>query len=227
MSNILEVTNGKKHLYNIIIDESFDNLCENISEFDLIHKNVVIITDSNVRKLYLKNVTDIINSIARNVYTFEFEAGEASKNLNIVNDAYQFLLNRHIERSDFIIALGGGVVGDLAGYVAATYLRGISYIQIPTTLLSQVDSSIGGKTGVDFNQYKNIVGAFHMPKLVYINISTLQTLEPRQFSSGMAEILKAGLIKDSKFYEWTINNFHEINELDCNYLIEMIKLSKL
>ena len=222
MINKLEVKKNKTILYNIIIEDSFEKLCENVAEFDFSHKNVVIITDSNVGRLYLNDVTNIFNSISKNVYKFEFKAGEASKNLNVVNDVYQFLLDNHIERSDFIIALGGGVVGDLAGYVAATYLRGISYIQIPTTLLSQVDSSIGGKTGVDFNHYKNIIGAFHMPKLVYINISTLGTLEKRQFSSGMAEILKAGLIKDSKFYEWTINNFYEINELNNNYLTEMI-----
>jgi 3-dehydroquinate synthase len=113
-----------------------------------------------------------------------------------------------------LVALGGGVVGDLTGYVAATYLRGIAYIQIPTTLLAQVDSSIGGKTGVDFSKYKNMVGAFKMPRLVYMNLSTLATLPERQFYAGMGEVLKSALIKDGMFYEWLINSLYEIYEKD-------------
>ena len=101
-----------------------------------------------------------------------------------------------------LAALGGGVTGDLCGFAAATYLRGIDFIQIPTTLLSQVDSSIGGKTGVDFADYKNMVGAFHMPRLVYTNLETLLTLPAEQFSSGMGEVIKHGLIQDKAYYEW-------------------------
>ena len=106
--------------------------------------------------------------------------------------------------------LGGGVVGDLCGFAAATYLRGVAFMQIPTTLLSQVDSSIGGKTGVDFDAYKNMVGAFHMPKLVFTNINTLQTLPDNQFSAGMGEVIKHGLIKDAAYYEWLLENAADI-----------------
>ncbi len=105
-----------------------------------------------------------------------------------------------------LIALGGGVVGDLTGFAAATYLRGIDFVQIPTTLLSQVDSSIGGKTGVDFDAYKNMVGAFHMPNLVYMNLGTLNTLPERQFACGMGEIIKHGLIQDTTYFTWLKEN---------------------
>ncbi|WP_321025569.1 3-dehydroquinate synthase, partial [Hungatella effluvii] len=121
--------------------------------------------------------------------------------------------------------LGGGVVGDLCGFAAATYLRGISFIQVPTTLLSQVDSSIGGKTGVDFDAYKNMVGAFHMPKLVYTNISTLKTLTDEQFSSGMGEIIKHGLIKDAAYYEWLGEHGEEIGRRDLSVCEEMVQVS--
>ena len=124
--------------------------------------------------------------------------------------------------ADFLLALGGGVCGDLTGFVAATYLRGIDFVQIPTTLLAQADSSIGGKTGVDFDSYKNMVGAFKMPRLVYMNLSVLKTLEERQFYSGFAEVMKSALIKDAPFYEWLIENMYEICERDLNTLEEMV-----
>ena len=123
------------------------------------------------------------------------------------------------------MALGGGVTGDITGFVASTYLRGIDFVQIPTTLLSQVDSSIGGKTGVDFDAYKNMVGAFYMPKLVYINISSLSTLPKRLFLSGMAEILKHGLIKDKEYFDWLCRNQNKICNKDFETLKKMIYFS--
>ena len=122
-----------------------------------------------------------IKDVCSYTTSFVFPEGEASKNLNVVRDLYSHLIKEKFERNDVLIALGGGVVGDLTGYAAATYLRGIDFIQIPTSLLSPVDSSIGGKTGVDFDSYKNMVGAFHMPKLVYMNLSVLKTLSNRQY----------------------------------------------
>ena len=116
-------------------------------------------------------------------------------------------------------------MGDLCGYGAATYLRGISFIQVPTTLLSQVDSSIGGKTGVDFDSYKNMVGAFHMPKLVYSNIASLKTLSEEQFSSGMGEIIKHGLIKDASYFEWLMEHASEIQNRDLTALSQMVLIS--
>ena len=114
------------------------------------------------------------------------------------------------------------MVGDTTGFVAATYLRGVDFVQIPTTLLAQVDSSIGGKTGVDFDQYKNMVGAFYMPKLVYMNVSTLKTLDDRQYYSGMGEVLKHGLIKSASFYEWILDNIYEIHDRNLDILEDMV-----
>lgn len=124
---------------------------------------------------------DLISSKAAKTITFSFEAGEKHKQLKTIEALYEELIINHFDRQDLLIALGGGVVGDMTGYAAATYLRGIDFVQVPTTLLSQVDSSIGGKTGVDFLQYKNMVGAFHQPKLVYINTATLKSLPEREY----------------------------------------------
>ena len=128
-----------------------------------------------------------------------------------------------MDRKGLLVALGGGVVGDLTGFGAATYLRGIDFIQVPTTLLAQVDSSVGGKTGVDFLQYKNMVGAFHQPRLVYMNMSTLQSLPEREFICGMGEILKTGLICDGDFFRFVCQNQETISELDLGMLSKMIR----
>ena len=173
----------------------------------------------------IDQVEEILASCAKEVTRFVFRAGEENKNLNTVQDLYEHLILHHFERKDMLVALGGGVVGDLAGFTAATYLRGVDFVQIPTTLLSQVDSSIGGKTGVDFNCYKNMVGAFHQPKLVYMNLSALKTLTDEQFACGMGEILKHGLIKDQGYYEWTICHRQEIMERSLEVLEEMISRS--
>ncbi|MGN0364853.1 MAG: 3-dehydroquinate synthase, partial [Suilimivivens sp.] len=150
---------------------------------------------------------------------------EENKNLQTVGGLYEHLILHHFDRNDLLLALGGGVVGDLTGFTSATYLRGIDFIQVPTTLLSQVDSSIGGKTGVDFLQYKNMVGAFYQPKLVYMNVSVLRSLPKIQLVSGMAEIIKHGLIKDAAYYQWLKEKQEEILALSPPILEEMIEKS--
>lgn len=211
--------------YNIYIDQSFDELAAKLSELYPDKVKACIVTDSNIEPLYLDEVKESIKSVFSEVHQFVFEAGEQSKNLDTIAEAYEGLTEHRFNRKDVLIALGGGVTGDMTGFIAATYMRGIDFVQVPTTLLSQVDSSIGGKTGVDFKQYKNMVGAFKMPRLVFINTSTLNTLPDLQFASGMAEVLKAGLLKDGNFYEWTINNFLEINEKNPEILTNMIRRS--
>ena len=156
------------------------------------------------------------------VYIFTIPAGETNKNLDVVQTVYTYLIEEHFERRDMIVALGGGVVGDLAGFTAATYLRGIDFIQVPTSLLAQVDSSIGGKTGVDFAKYKNMVGAFHMPRLVYINIDTLSTLSVRLFNSGFGEIIKHGLIKNREYFDYLDTNYEHIKTLEPEYIMETV-----
>lgn len=222
MSQRLEVLYNKKPCYDIIIENSFDKLCNEVEKLDTIDKKICIITDSIVGPIYLNEVMHLLEPICKNVDSYTFHAGEGSKNLNTANQIYNFLIEHNYDRKDILIALGGGVVGDLTGFVSATYLRGIDYIQIPTSLLAQVDSSIGGKTGVDFNHYKNMVGAFKMPKLVYINSKTLSTLDERHFFNGFAEAMKHGLIKDAMYYEWLISNMYEICERDLEVMEELI-----
>ncbi len=222
----IALTKGKTIIYDVITDHSYDSLKEELKELNYTGKKMCIVTDSNVNPLFGNVVKEICDEVAKEVVVFEFEAGEEHKTLDTVTKLYEFLIQKSFYRDDVLIALGGGVVGDLTGYAAATYLRGIDFIQLPTTLLSMVDSSIGGKTGVDFNQYKNMVGAFHHPKLVFANIQTLKELSGRQFVSGMAEVMKAGLIKDGAFYEWLISQMFEIMDLNLEVLEEMIYRSQ-
>ncbi len=225
MAQRLPVLYNKKPCYDIVYSQSFDELWMELEELGAAEKRLCIVTDSNVEALYAKEVADILEGKCKKVVTFVFPAGEENKNLNVVKDVYTFLIQEGFDRKDMLIALGGGVVGDLTGYVAATYLRGIDFVQIPTTLLSQADSSVGGKTGVDFDGYKNMVGAFKMPRLVYMNLATLKTLEERQYYSGFAEVMKSALIKDAIFYEWLIENMYEICDRDLNVLEEMVMRS--
>lgn len=225
MSRKINVLYQNKPCYDICIEDSFGALADALEPFTLADRKVCIVTDSNVNPLYGAEVEDIVGTISGECMRYVFQAGEESKTLDTVKEIYKFLIENHFNRKDLLIALGGGVVGDLTGYTAATYLRGIEFIQIPTTLLSQADSSIGGKTGVDFDGYKNMVGAFYMPKLVYMNIATLQSLSDRQFYSGFAEVMKSALIKDGNFYEWLIDQMYEICERDVETLSEMVERS--
>lgn len=225
MSRKINVLYQNKPCYDICIEDSFGALADALEPFTLADRKVCIVTDSNVNPLYGAEVEDIVGTISGECMRYVFPAGEESKTLDTVKEIYKFLIENHFNRKDLLIALGGGVVGDLTGYTAATYLRGIEFIQIPTTLLSQADSSIGGKTGVDFDGYKNMVGAFYMPKLVYMNIATLQSLSDRQFYSGFAEVMKSALIKDGNFYEWLIDRMYEICERDVETLSEMVERS--
>ena len=223
MSKKLNVKYEGKPCYNIRVESSFSSLEKSLREdLDNLQRKVCIVTDSHVAALYLDEIASICGDLFSKVISFVFPAGEASKNMDTVQKLYLSLIENHFDRGDLLIALGGGVVGDLTGFAAATYLRGIGFLQIPTTLLAQVDSSIGGKTGVDFQQYKNMVGAFHMPRMVYMNTATLNTLPAEQFSSGMAEIIKHGLIRDEAYYRWISDHREGICGLDPELLEEMI-----
>lgn len=222
MSQRLEVLYNRKPCYDIVIEQDFNNLSDEISKLECSNKKICIITDSIVSPIYKNELLNVLEPVCKNVYFYCFTAGEKQKNLSTVNNIYSYLIEQHFDRKDILLALGGGVVGDITGFVAATYLRGIDYIQVPTTLLSQVDSSIGGKTGVDYEQYKNMVGAFKMPKLVYINVHTLSTLDDRQFYNGFAEAMKHGLIKDAMYYEWLLSNMYEICEREPETLEELV-----
>src|SRR5574344_1490500 len=197
MSTRLPVNYSGEFCYDIFIKDSFDELLPEVKKVvPNKDRKICIVTETNVGPIYAKELVDELKNFYNNIHVFEFEAGEKSKNLDTVKTLYKFLIEKKFDRNDILIALGGGVVGDLTGFTAATYLRGIKFIQIPTSLLAQVDSSIGGKTGVDFDGYKNMVGAFKQPKLVYINISTLDSLPEREYLSGMGEVIKYGFIKN-------------------------------
>ena len=225
MSRCINVKYEGKPLYDIVIERSFERLSEEFNKLGVTGRKLCIVSDSNVARLYADEVARELEKTGNKVFVYVFQAGEENKNLNTVEDVYEFLIKNHFDRKDMLVALGGGVVGDLTGFTAATYLRGIDFIQVPTSLLAQVDSSIGGKTGVDFRAYKNMVGAFHQPRLVYMNISVLKSLSTRLFNSGFGEIIKHGFIKDASYYNWLRENVDNIKALDLESLEYMIYVS--
>ena len=208
--------------YDICLKNSFSSLAQELDGIGCGGRRLCIVSDSNVADLYLKEVMEEAKKCGKEVISFVFPAGEQSKTLATVQQLYETLIQAGFDRKDYLLALGGGVVGDLAGYAAATYLRGIRFVQIPTSLLAQIDSSVGGKTGVDFDQYKNMVGAFHQPSLVYINVPVLKTLPDDQLASGVGELLKYGLSFDADFYEWCIEHMEEIDERDSETMTCLI-----
>lgn len=225
MSKQITVHYDQKPIYDILIEPNFDKLSEAFAKLGVSKRRLCIVTDSNVGPLYADAVKAELEKTDNKVFIFTFPAGEEHKNLDTVQDVYAFLIQNQFDRKDFLVALGGGVVGDLTGFTAATYMRGIRFIQVPTSLLAQVDSSIGGKTGVDFRDYKNMVGAFYQPKLVYMNIATNRTLSTRLFNSGFGEIIKHGLIRDAAYYQWLKDNIAQIQARDPAALEEMIAVS--
>ncbi len=222
MSQRINVLYHKKPCYDIVITRDFSSLKEELEFLSLIDKKIGIITDTQVGPIYSQEVKDILQPLCDKAVVYEVPAGEYNKTLDQIKNIYAWLIQEGFGRKDLLIALGGGVIGDMTGYTAATYMRGIDFIQMPTTLLAQNDSSIGGKTGVDFDGYKNMVGAFKMPRLVYMNLNTLTTLDDRQYFSGFAEVMKHGLIKDAAYYTWLIDNMYEICERDLDVLEEMV-----
>ena len=191
----------------------------------LARKQVAIVTNTIVAPLYLDALSKPLAAEGVDVLSVILPDGEEHKNSNTLNLIYDALLTHRCERKTTLIALGGGVIGDLTGFAAATYLRGVPFIQIPTTLLAQVDSSVGGKTGINHPLGKNMVGAFYQPKLVLADTATLNTLDDRQFSAGLAEVIKYGLIRDLPFFEWLEQNIGKLLARDPEALAYAIKRS--
>lgn len=225
MANRMTINYEKKPCYDIVFTDSFELLLDELKAFDVENRRVAVIADSNTSALFGDTVIQLLEGHCMQTLLYSFPAGESNKTLDTVREIYKALIEAKFDRKDLLIALGGGVVGDVTGFVAATYLRGVDFIQIPTTMIAQSDSSIGGKTGVDFDGYKNMVGAFYMPKLVYMNVATLKKLDDRQFYAGFAEVMKHGLIKDAIFYEWLLDNMYEIHDRNEAVLEEMIMRS--
>lgn len=207
--------------YSIVICENFSALSEEMKKIGV--DKCYFVTDSNVSPLYYENVRLCLESGGISVLgKSTIRAGEGSKNIDVLKNILgDFLLNE-LDRKSIVVALGGGVVGDMTGFASAIYMRGIKYIQIPTTLLAQTDSSVGGKTGIDFFGAKNIIGAFKQPELVYINTSVLKTLPMREFYAGMAEVIKYGLICDKAFLGFLYDNANAVKVLKTDVITEMI-----
>jgi len=225
MSERLPILYNNKPCYDIVYTKGFDDIVQELEAIGLTDKKVCIISDSKVSAIHGDALKSALEKCNKEVYLYAFPEGENSKNLDTIKEMYRFLIEHHLDRKDYLVALGGGVAGDMCGYLAATYLRGIDFVQVPTSLLAQADSSIGGKTGVDFDGYKNMVGAFKMPRLVYMNLEVLMTLDERQYFAGFAEIMKHGLIKDAAYYEWLIENMYEICDRDLVVCQEMLMRS--
>lgn len=187
--------------YNILIGKGLLDRCGELCREVVAPCKLCIVSDDTVASLYLERTEKSLRAAGYDTVSFVFPNGEASKNTETLINLVEFLAENRLTRTDCMVALGGGVVGDMCGFAAAIYLRGIKFIQIPTTLLSAVDSSVGGKTGVDLKAGKNLAGAFHQPSLVICDYSTLDTLPPETFADGCAEVIKYGVINDKAFFD--------------------------
>ncbi|MDY6849750.1 MAG: 3-dehydroquinate synthase [Thermodesulfobacteriota bacterium] len=188
-------------------------------------RRIAVVTNETVAPLYGEQVLSALRQSSFAAELIVLPDGEEHKNLESLNFIFDELITRGFDRGTGLIALGGGVIGDLAGFAAATYLRGIPFAQVPTTLLAQVDSSVGGKTAVNHRLGKNLVGAFYQPRHVHIDVDTLATLPAREFRAGCAEIVKYGVIRDADFFSWLENNAPQIGEHDPVCLIHAVRIS--
>ncbi|MEW6571116.1 MAG: 3-dehydroquinate synthase [Nitrospirota bacterium] len=211
--------------YDIVIGTGIiGGIGERISSFWQSSK-IAVISNPTVFPLYGNQVSESIRRSGFDLITVTIPDGEEYKNLLSLEHIYNELLKNHLDRSSALIALGGGVIGDVTGFAASTYMRGISYIQVPTTLLAQVDSSVGGKTGVNHELGKNMIGTFWQPQLVWIDVETLKTLPRREFLAGIAEVIKYGVIYDRGLFDFLEVNRGGILNLDTDALIYIIKRS--
>lgn len=210
--------------YPIYISTDFSGLGRAMASARLSGK-VVVVTDSNVEGFCCEDCIGILKEAGYQATRYVIEAGEKSKNLDTLRDIYICLSELMLDRQSTLLALGGGVTGDITGFAAATFLRGINFVQVPTTLLAQADSSVGGKVGVDFEGRKNIVGAFYQPRFVYINVNTLKTLPAKEIRSGLAETIKHGLILDADFYDYVDYNIKKVFNFDENVLQYLAKMN--
>lgn len=182
-----------------------------------------VVTDENVAERYARPAMDSLADAGFQPHPIVLPPGEEQKSLETLETLFGRFLEAGLDRSSLAVAVGGGVVGDVTGFAAAAYMRGIGYVQVPTTLLAQVDSSVGGKTAVNLPQGKNLVGAFHQPKLVFIDVSTLRTLPRREFRAGMVEVIKYGVIRDADFFRWLEEELDDLLELSPDALVRAVR----
>ncbi|MGI9238711.1 MAG: 3-dehydroquinate synthase [Woeseiaceae bacterium] len=221
MTSTLTVDLGERS-YPIVIGRALLDGNFDLGEF-LCSDDCLVVTNETVAPLYLDRL--LPNLGGRNVSSISIPDGESFKNLATLQTILDELVDSGANRDTTVIALGGGVVGDIAGFAAACYMRGVRFVQIPTTLLAQVDSSVGGKTGVNHEKGKNLIGAFHQPGLVLIDTDTLQTLPPREFSAGLAEVIKHGAICDADYFGWLEANMRDLLDKKPEALAHAIRRS--
>lgn len=213
----------KNRVCKVFIDNSYKsfNIALEKTNINDVYDAVLIITDQNV---YNSQLNKFVASIkAKTIYEYIIPHGEESKSLEVYEEIMKYCIKINLSRKSVIIALGGGVVGDLAGFIASTYMRGIDVIQVPTTLLAQVDSSIGGKTGINLGNLKNIIGTFYQPKFTYTNVESLKTLPYKEFLGGMAEVIKYGFIYDYEFLNYLVENSENILDRDTECLFYIVE----
>lgn len=212
----ININNDLKINYDILVKKGLINDTGKLVKEVLRGKRALIVTDDIVDKFYTETVKKSLEK--ENIITSVcvLENGETNKNIESIYNIYSALAKNELSRKDIIIALGGGVIGDMAGYAAATWMRGIDFVQIPTTLLACVDSSVGGKTGINIKEGKNLVGAFHSPRLVIMDSDVLNTLPKREFNAGMAEVIKHAFLFDKKLLEYLENN----NSFDMDFILK-------
>ena len=209
-------------VYDVYIENDMDNLYKAFERNNIKNTDkIFIITDSKVYKLYLSFIKGM--ELKYNCKVYFFHEGEEYKNFNTVQGIYNFLIENNGNRDSILIAIGGGVVGDIVGYVASTFMRGIRYIGIPTTLISQVDSCIGGKVGYNYKELKNIIGSFYNPMFVYINIGFLKTLEDEDYLSGLGEVIKYGLIRENTLISLIEENYQQLLNRESTMLLFIIR----
>lgn len=188
-------------------------------------RKVAIVTNPVVQSLYGASVAGALTEAGYEIHFVVLPDGEEHKTWSTLQTIFDALIAQGFDRHCGLIALGGGVTGDMAGFAAATFLRGIPYVQVPTTLLAQVDSSIGGKTAINHPQGKNLIGSFYQPCHVHIDVETLKTLDAREFSTGMAEVIKYGIIRDREFFDWLLTNRQNLQKRDAETLIYAVRKS--
>lgn len=212
--------NTHSHDYPIIISHA-TNMAEQVTPY-IAGKQVLIVTNDTVAPLYLQALQEGL-AAQFTVFVCVLPDGEVYKTQDSINQIYDALMDNHCGRDVTLIALGGGVIGDMTGFAAASFMRGVNFIQIPTTVLSQVDSSVGGKTGINHPKGKNMIGAFWQPQMVLADMATLHTLPRRELSAGMAEVIKYALIMDVAFLEWLEGNMAAMMQLDLDLIAEAVK----
>lgn len=212
----ININNDLKINYDILVKKGLINDTGKLVKEVLRGKRALIVTDNVVDKFYTETVKKSLEKENIIISVCVLENGETNKNIESIYNIYSALAKNELSRKDIIIALGGGVIGDMAGYAAATWMRGIDFVQIPTTLLACVDSSVGGKTGINIKEGKNLVGAFHSPRLVIMDSDVLNTLPKREFNAGMAEVIKHAFLFDKKLLEYLENN----NSFDMDFILK-------